>query len=73
MKENCNLRDKEEWKKVVPVSNSTPHILLLRLFDKYDEKIWKSINDQIPFHKLTYKFSDEQAEKVDTYYKNLIQ
>lgn len=44
-----------EWKKIIPVDNSTCHILQLRQFDKYDERIWQSIKDQTPFHKLTYK------------------
>lgn len=43
----------EEWKQVVPFSNSTPHILLLRLNEKYDERIWSAIKKQTPFHKLS--------------------
>lgn len=61
----------EEWNKVVPVSNSTPHILLLRLFEKYDEEIWIAVKEQSRVHKLTYKFKDEQAEIEGTYYKEL--
>lgn len=61
----------DEWSTVVPVSNSTPHILLLRLFDMYDEKLFEYIKEQTPFHKLSYKFTDEQKEKEDTYYKFL--
>lgn len=62
----------EDWGKVVPFSNSTPHILLLRLFDKYDEIIWKAVKEQTPFHKLTYKFSDEELKKIDTYYEAIV-
>lgn len=62
----------EDWHAVVPVCNSTPHILLLRLFDKYDEKLFKYITEQTPFHKLSYKFSEEQRKMDDTYYKHLI-
>lgn len=58
----------EEWKKVVPFSNSTPHILLLRMFEQYDEKIWNSLKTQTPFHKMTYKFKDEQTKLKGTYY-----
>ena len=62
----------EEWKKVIPFSNSTPHILLLRLFDKYDDETWHAIKAQTPFHKLSYKFSDNDKNKSETYYKMLM-
>lgn len=61
----------EEWKKVIPFSNSTPHILLLRLFEKYDDEIWRAIKNQTSFHKLSYKFNEEQTLKNGTYYKEL--
>lgn len=61
----------EEWKKVVPLSNSIPHILLLRLFDEYDENIYKAVCEMTPFHKLSYKFDAEQAEIEGTYYKKI--
>lgn len=61
-----------EWKKVVPVSNSTPHILLLRLFDKYDEIIWNEIKSQTSVHKLTYKFAESQTELQKTYYSMIL-
>lgn len=62
----------EDWHNVVPVSNSTPHILLLRLFDNYDEKVLEYIKEQTPFHKLSYKFTDEQKNLEGTYYKWLV-
>ena len=62
----------EDWKKVVPRDNATPHILLLRLFDEYDEKMWCAIKEQTPFHKLSYKNSEEEKEKEGTYYDVLI-
>ena len=62
----------EDWKKIIPVDNSTPHILLLRLFDKYDEDIWNSIKEQVPFHKLTYKFEKEKMKEEETFYKRLL-
>lgn len=61
----------EYWSKVVPFNNSTPHILQLRMFEEYDEKIYRAIIEQTPFHKLTYKFEDEKLEIPNTYYKNL--
>lgn len=60
-----------DWKKIIPVDNSTSHILLLRLFDQYDENIWNSINYQIPFHKLTYKFNQENINIEGTFYKKI--
>lgn len=41
----------DDWKKVVPRDNTTPHILLLRLFEAYDETMWQAIKEQTPFHK----------------------
>lgn len=63
----------DDWHTVIPVSNSTPHILLLRLFDKYDEKLFEYIKQQTPFHKLSYKFSDEQKIMKDTFYTHLLE
>lgn len=62
----------EEWNKVVPFSNSTPHILLLRLFEEYDDNIWKAVMTMTPFHKLSYKFDDFEKSKPNTYYKKLM-
>lgn len=62
----------DEWKAIVPRDNATPHILLLRLFDVYDEKIWDSIKQQTPFHKLSYKFTDTQKMQKGTYYDVLL-
>lgn len=58
----------EEWKKVVPFSNSIPHILLLRLFEPYDETIWSTVKKMTSFHKLTYKFDVEKVMLKGTYY-----
>lgn len=61
----------EVWKKVIPVSNSTPHILLLRLFEKFDRKVWNSIKQQTCIHKLTYKFDEKNNFIPDTYYHEI--
>lgn len=61
-------RFQEEARAIVPRDNATPHILLLRLFDKFDAETWKAIKAQTPFHKLTYKFTEEQKLKKGTYY-----
>ena len=63
----------EEWNQIPPRDNAAPHILLLRLFDQYDDKMWDVIKAQTPFHKLTYKFSPEETEKENTYYAVLFE
>lgn len=61
-------RFQEDARAIVPRDNATPHILLLRLFDKFDEETWNVIKSQTQFHKLTYKFTDEQKQMKGTYY-----
>lgn len=58
---------------IVPCCNSTPHILLLRLFEQYDEKMWAAITQQTPFHKLSYKFTEAQSAMPGTYYRHILQ
>ena len=58
----------EVWRKVVPFSNSVPHILLLRLFEEFDPDTWQGIKNQTSFHKLTHKFAPEDAKRSGTYY-----
>lgn len=65
--------NKEEWDKIIPVDNSAPHYLLLRLFNKYDERMWNAIKGQTPFHKLTYKFDICQEKIEGTFYRKLIE
>lgn len=57
-----------EWNAVIPKDNAAPHVLLLRLFEPFDQRMWNAIKDQTPFHKLTYKFDEEQAKIKGTYY-----
>lgn len=62
---------KEDWNRIVPKDNATPHILLLRLFEPFDEAMWKGIKEQTPFHKMSYKFTEEQSNLSGTYYDKL--
>lgn len=39
----------KEWKKVIPFNNATPHILLLRLFEKYDKKYENQSRNRVRF------------------------
>jgi len=61
----------EDWKKIVPRDNAIPHVLLLRLFEPYDEQLWQAVKAQTPFHKLSYKFEKEQTKITGTYYEAL--
>lgn len=62
----------DEWNKVIPRDNATPHILLLHLFDKYEERLWNSVVEQTPFHKLTYKFDECQTNLSNTFYQYIM-
>lgn len=62
----------EIWNKVFPYTNETPHILLLRLFDKYDGELFDSIMQQTCFHKLTYKFDAELENIPNSNYMHII-
>lgn len=61
----------EEWNRVIPFPNSTPHVLLLRLFEPYDQQTWDAVRQMTPFHKLTYKFQDADTLLKNTYYSQL--
>lgn len=62
----------EDWNKIIPSCNSTPHILLLRLFETYDERIWKGVKEMTCFHKLTNKFDAKNLKISGTYYDVLL-
>lgn len=62
----------EDWKAIVPRDNATPHVLLLRLFEQYDEQMYSLIIEQSPFHKLSYKFTEGQMIMEGTYYKKIM-
>lgn len=62
----------DDWKRIIPRDNATPHMLLLRLFDKYDEDTWNAIKSQTPFHKLTYKFSTNDITIPDSFLNQII-
>ena len=61
----------DERNKVVPFSNATPHILLLRLFEEYDETIANAVKEMTSFHKLTYKFEESDTTIKNTFYQVL--
>lgn len=61
----------ESWKSIPPACNSAPHMLLLRLFEPYNEEVYNFILGQTPFHKLSYKFTEEQFNRKGTYYDRI--
>lgn len=65
----------DEWMNVIPVSNSVPHVLLLRFSERFNAKIWSAIAEMTAFHKLSWKFSEEQLKKMNqpgTFYDFII-
>lgn len=67
----CN-KYPEDSSKIPPFCNSVPHILLLHLFDKYDEQLWNDLLRMTCFHKLSYKLDPVKTELQDTYYQFII-
>lgn len=63
---------KEDWKKMVQYPNSMPHILLLMLYDDFNQEKWDAVTSVCPFHKLTYKSTAEELSKEGTYYKYIM-
>lgn len=61
----------EVWEKMPKYSNCVPHMLLLELFDNYSVERYEEIMRLTNIHKLSYKFSEEQINKLGTYYKYL--
>lgn len=64
----------EEARKIPPFDNSIPHLLLLHLFDEYDENQWLMWKQQTCFHKLSYKFENDDKNKgLITFYKKILE
>lgn len=62
----------EEAKRIPPFCNSVPHILLLHLFDSFDDTYWNDLKSMTCFHKLSYKLSSIDIEKKGTFYDKII-
>ena len=67
----CNYY-KEEYNQIIKFCNSMPHVLLLEMFEPYDEKKYSAIKDITPFHKLAYKRDSKDMEKTGTYFDVII-
>lgn len=61
----------EDAKRIPPFCNSVPHILLLHLFEKYDDQYWEDLKRMSCFHKLSYKLDDKKMATSETYYSKL--
>lgn len=62
----------EDWKRIIQFPNSFPHVLLLMLFEPFDQEKWDAITEACPFHKLSYKHNVGDMVKKDTYYQHII-
>ncbi len=62
----------DDWHAIIPRDNATPHILLLRLFDKYDDDLRNAVKAQTPFHKLSYKNLKYENNNNSTFYNQII-
>ncbi len=64
-------RYNEEWKRIIQYPNSLPHVLLLNLFEPYNEEQWNELRRVCPFHKLAYKRTEEEFASKGTYYDKI--
>lgn len=62
----------EERKKIVKSCNSVPHMLLLDLFEPFDEMRYGVFKQMTNFHKLNYKREKKDFDKKNTYYDLVI-
>ena len=62
----------EEWNRMIKFPNSIPHVLLLMLFEKFDEDKYSALTNMCPFHKLSNKCSAEDMAKEGTYYYHIM-
>lgn len=62
----------DDCKRIVQYSNSIPHILLLMLFDDFNQEKWDAVTVICPFHKLAYKRNAEDFAKQGTFYQHIM-
>lgn len=62
----------EEYKNILPASSEAPHEMLFKLFCRFDKSEYDFICSQSDFHKLTYKFNNEETFKDRTFYHHII-
>lgn len=62
----------DDWNKMIQFPNSFPHVLLLMLFEPFNQEKWDAVTSSCPFHKLAYKRSAEDMAKKGTYYEYIM-
>lgn len=62
----------EEECKMVKISNSMPHVLQLDMFKPYSETLYDAMKSETFVHKLTYKIESDYANRVGSYYDEII-
>lgn len=62
----------DEARKIPQYCNSTPHIMLLNILEKFDQVVWNDICNQTSFHKLSYKLPLQGSEIGGTYYEYIL-
>lgn len=63
---------RDEAKAIPPRTNEAPHLLLLHLFDTYNETLWDDWQRQSGLHKLSYKLPEEKLRLDNTFYKKVL-
>ena len=63
---------KEDWLKVVPEENITMHILQDRMKQKFNKEIFEFVIDKSPFHKLQWRYANDEFDPSETYYEYLL-
>lgn len=62
----------DEWAHVVPFENLTMHILQARMKEQFDQEIFDDVVRRVPFHKLQWRFADENFDREGTYYQYML-
>ena len=62
----------EDWGRMIQFPNSAPHILLLMLFNQYNQEKFEAVKEICPIQKLSYKLDNNLVSKNGTYYDILL-
>lgn len=62
----------ELWSKVPKYSSSLPHLLQLEMFDDFSENRYKEICKLTSIHKISYKFSQEDMQRKNTFFYSIL-
>lgn len=63
----------KDWAKVIPVCHTTSHILQDRLMKPFDPTIWDETIKAVSFHKLNWRYTENDMKKEGTFYRYLIE